>query len=180
MPPQTIAFMQRLSPQTRGGNCSYEEESGTTVASQERQDRQRGRHTNAAQQANQARHDETVRPLRPNGTHEYVSRLFPSRGEAKGFLRFFFTETNRKCPKWAEFNPPPTSGIAGPSTGTPALPGLGFNRGPQPSFGFAAVPSPLATSPPVVAMQDNEGNSAITQSGSGTKIKLSLNKLKKT
>jgi hypothetical protein len=61
-------------------------------------------------------------------------------------------------------SPPPT---------TPNLPNLGFNRGPQPSsFNFAAVSSPLATSPPVMAMQDNEAAPA-------PKIKLSLNKLKK-
>ncbi|TRM65919.1 hypothetical protein BD626DRAFT_486234 [Schizophyllum amplum] len=92
-------------------------------------------------------------------------------------------KTNRKCPRWAEFNsatppmpvPTPANTAAGPSGGatSPPPPGapMGFNRGP--AFGFpAAVPSPLATSPPVSAMDvdDDMGGS----SSQGPKLKLTL------
>ncbi|TFK77305.1 TAF1 transcription initiation factor TFIID subunit TAF1 [Pluteus cervinus] len=70
-------------------------------------------------------------------------------------------KTNRKCPRWAEFNsgtlpatPGPSSGSGPPAPGS-AVSNLAFNRGPSGSFGFpAAVPSPLATSPPMSAMED--------------------------
>ncbi|KAL0951477.1 hypothetical protein HGRIS_008165 [Hohenbuehelia grisea] len=86
-------------------------------------------------------------------------------------------KTNRKCPRWAEFNSgaapvPVTPSAASPPLGTPNLPNLGFNRGPSASFGFpAAVPSPLATSPPVLGEGDGPPP---TPSGSGPKIKLTL------
>ncbi|PPQ67135.1 hypothetical protein CVT25_005736 [Psilocybe cyanescens] len=86
-------------------------------------------------------------------------------------------KTNRKCPRWAEFNsgavPSTPSGSA--SSPQPAnLPNLGFNRGPlNPVFGHpVAVPSPLATSPPMSAMDDDIIPS--TPSASGPKIKLTL------
>ncbi|KAF8167697.1 TAF1 transcription initiation factor TFIID subunit TAF1 [Crassisporium funariophilum] len=90
-------------------------------------------------------------------------------------------KTNRKCPRWAEFNsgtvpaPPTPSGSAtSPPPSTANLPNLGFNRGPSTTaFGYgAAVPSPLATSPPMSAMDDDI--IPPTPSGSGPKIKLTL------
>ncbi|KAJ7040380.1 TAF1 transcription initiation factor TFIID subunit TAF1 [Mycena alexandri] len=86
-------------------------------------------------------------------------------------------KTNRKCPRWAEFNTPgpstPTGSAANapPTPGTPNLPG--FNRPAQnPLFGFpAAVPSPLATSPPVSGMAGEDPTPAPT---SVPKIKLTL------
>ncbi|TDL28234.1 TAF1, transcription initiation factor TFIID, subunit TAF1 [Rickenella mellea] len=102
-------------------------------------------------------------------------------------------KTNRKCPRWAEFNsgaPPiasPTgaspSGAGGALSPGAGLPNFGFNAGAaplvafrQPSFGgghAAAVPSPLATSPPVTAMDDENGL-PVSGSGSAPKIKLTL------
>ncbi|KAJ7161345.1 TAF1 transcription initiation factor TFIID subunit TAF1 [Mycena crocata] len=90
-------------------------------------------------------------------------------------------KTNRKCPRWAEFNTPgpstPTGSAASPAPlpGTPNLPNLGFNRGGlNPTFGFpAAVPSPLATSPPVSGMA-GESEPAPAASTSVPKIKLTL------
>ncbi|KAF8224254.1 atypical/TAF1 protein kinase [Tricholoma matsutake] len=73
-------------------------------------------------------------------------------------------KTNRKCPRWAEFNsgtapvtPTPSGSATSPPPTTGNLPNLGFNRGPSnASFGFpAAVPSPLATSPPMSAQEDD-------------------------
>ncbi|KAJ7926010.1 TAF1 transcription initiation factor TFIID subunit TAF1 [Mycena leptocephala] len=91
-------------------------------------------------------------------------------------------KTNRKCPRWAEFNTPgpstPTgSAVSPPAPGTPNLPNLGFNRGAlAPTFGFpAAVPSPLATSPPVSGMGGEDPTPAPTPSTSSVpKIKLTL------
>jgi len=87
-------------------------------------------------------------------------------------------KTNRKCPRWAEFNSgaapvPSTPGSATSPPATPNLPNLGFNRGlPSTTFGFgAAVPSPLATSPPVSAMEDHE---SVPPTISAPKIKLTL------
>ncbi|KAG6333706.1 hypothetical protein ID866_5389 [Astraeus odoratus] len=90
-------------------------------------------------------------------------------------------ETNRKCPRWAEFNSgtpplpvPPTSATSPPPM-TPGMPNLGgFNRPTQSaSFSFgAAVPSPLATSPPMSAMEEREAS--MTPSSSAPKIKLTL------
>ncbi|KAJ7786552.1 TAF1 transcription initiation factor TFIID subunit TAF1 [Mycena metata] len=89
-------------------------------------------------------------------------------------------KTNRKCPRWAEFNTPgpstPTGSAANPppTPGTPNLPG--FNRPAlNPLFGFpAAVPSPLATSPPVSGMAGEDPTPAPTPSTSVPKIKLTL------
>ncbi|KAJ7246290.1 TAF1 transcription initiation factor TFIID subunit TAF1 [Mycena haematopus] len=96
-------------------------------------------------------------------------------------------KTNRKCPRWAEFNTPgpstPPGSVAPPGTpaalpGTPNLPNLGFNRGgalAAPTFGFpAAVPSPLATSPPVSGMAGEDPAPAAVAAASVPKIKLTL------
>ncbi|KAK2461592.1 hypothetical protein APHAL10511_006055 [Amanita phalloides] len=85
-------------------------------------------------------------------------------------------KTNRKCPRWAEFNsgtapvpPTPTSSATSPPPMGGGLGGMGFNRPGGSSFGFpAAVPSPLATSPPLSAMDEDATPS------SGPKIKLTL------
>ncbi|KAF9015586.1 atypical/TAF1 protein kinase [Cyathus striatus] len=89
-------------------------------------------------------------------------------------------KTNRKCPRWAEFNSgtavapltPSSSAASAPVTST-AVPTLGFNRGPPGnSFGFpVAVPSPLATSPPVSAAEEDGGASS---TAGAPKIKLTL------
>ncbi|GLB35948.1 putative protein of unknown function (DUF3591) [Lyophyllum shimeji] len=92
-------------------------------------------------------------------------------------------KTNRKCPRWAEFNsgtapatPLPSGSGTSPPAVTANLPNLGFNRGPSTSaFGFpAAVPSPLATSPPMSGMAMDEDPVPPTPSGSNPKIKLTL------
>lgn len=89
-------------------------------------------------------------------------------------------KTNRKCPRWAEFNSgaAPTTPSGSGATPLPAanLPNLGFNRGPSSTaFGHpAAVPSPLATSPPMSAMAMDDDIIPPTPTASGPKIKLTL------
>ncbi|KAG6862165.1 hypothetical protein C0995_004247 [Termitomyces sp. Mi166 len=87
-------------------------------------------------------------------------------------------KTNRKCPRWAEFNSgtaPATPQASGSATSPPpvtaGLPNLGFNRGPSASFGHSvAVHSPLAMSPPMSGMDED----AVPPSGLNPKIKLTL------
>lgn len=103
------------------------------------------------------------RPVKPDTTrrcghcgqmgHMSTFFLVPFRMNARTKQNKTCAETNRKCPRWAEFN----SGAAPLPSSTPAatpsaLPGnLGFNRGPgTPAF----APSPLATSPPMMSMAD--------------------------
>jgi len=89
-------------------------------------------------------------------------------------------KTNRKCPRWAEFNSgappvPTTPSATSPPPVTPNTSSFsGFNKPSQNvSFGFnAAVPSPLATSPPVSAMEDVEPS--MTPSSAAPKLKLTL------
>ncbi|KAF8078829.1 TAF1 transcription initiation factor TFIID subunit TAF1 [Lyophyllum atratum] len=92
-------------------------------------------------------------------------------------------KTNRKCPRWAEFNsgtapatPLPSGSATSPPSATANLPNLGFNRGPSSSaFSFpAAVPSPLAASPSMSAMEMDEDPVPSTLSGLNPKIKLTL------
>jgi len=84
-------------------------------------------------------------------------------------------KTNRKCPRWAEFN----SGAQPPATPTPAAAAASGSAGSPPpltpslssSLGLGQnnslhVPSPLATSPPVIAASD--------ETPSAPKIKLTL------
>ncbi|EMD41835.1 hypothetical protein CERSUDRAFT_102229 [Gelatoporia subvermispora B] len=104
-------------------------------------------------------------------------------------------KTNRKCPRWAEFNSGqpalPTPAATSPPSAT--SPGSSFNfsggpeglfspgsnslRPPNSTLGFPGShgPSPLATSPPVMAMDDGD-DIPPTPSGSGPKIKLTLKK----
>ncbi|KAG6911599.1 hypothetical protein DXG01_011902 [Tephrocybe rancida] len=86
-------------------------------------------------------------------------------------------KTNRKCPRWAEFNSgtaPATPQASGSATSPPpvaaGLPSLGFKSS---TFGHpAAVPSPLAMSPPLSNM--DEDAVPPTPSGLNPKIKLTL------
>lgn len=100
------------------------------------------------------------------------------------------TETNRKCPKWAEYNGAAPPSLTPANTSPPQTPtvgsGPGFQQGPefpantpgpssiraQTQFGYAAaVPSPLATSPPFTAPDvANDGESSVP------KLKLTLKK----
>ncbi|PCH34054.1 atypical/TAF1 protein kinase [Wolfiporia cocos MD-104 SS10] len=103
-------------------------------------------------------------------------------------------KTNRKCPRWAEFNsgnpPLPTPSASSPPATSPGgSGGLGFGsdslfspgasgslRPPNASFSLGSHgPSPLATSPPVMAMDDDDDVPS-TPSASGPKIKLTLKK----
>lgn len=103
-------------------------------------------------------------------------------------------KTNRKCPRWAEFNsgspPLPTPAASSPPATSPGGPGFGFAGGsdslfspagatslrPNPSLTLGSHgPSPLATSPPVMAMDDDD-EVPPTPSGSGPKLKLTLKK----
>jgi len=94
-------------------------------------------------------------------------------------------KTNRKCPRWAEFNTPmppslsaPTpAGLGGPAMPSPAAGAskttAGF-RHPGGALAYqAAVPSPLATSPPMSA-PDPPSDGPGEGSSSGPKIKLTL------
>ena len=111
-----------------------------------------------------------------------------------------FLETNRKCPRWAEFNSgappiasatsPPGAASVPPGAGALSPPGLPFPAPPvaansplslsssftRPSASF--VPSPLATSPPVTAMETDEDAMTLhqQQAGGSTKVKLKLNR----
>ena len=113
-------------------------------------------------------------------------------------------ETNRKCPRWAEFNsgtpPMPTASASSPPATSPtaSTAGFGFGKGSESLFSPGALPSssgnsllrpptnaasasslaahgpsPLATSPPVMAMEDD---APATPSTSAPKIKLTLSK----
>ncbi|KAI0778747.1 atypical/TAF1 protein kinase [Trametes elegans] len=104
-------------------------------------------------------------------------------------------KTNRKCPRWAEFNqgapPPPTPSATSPTATSPTgTGGGGFGFGGQDSlytpgpsgslrpgqFAGSHGPSPLATSPPMMAMDEDEDEMPATPSGSAPKLKLSLKK----
>ncbi|TBU49318.1 hypothetical protein BD309DRAFT_882680 [Dichomitus squalens] len=104
-------------------------------------------------------------------------------------------KTNRKCPRWAEFNqgtpPLPTPSAASPPATSPTGTSGSFNfgagsealfspaassslrAGPSLSFPGSHGPSPLATSPPMVP--DDEDEMPATPSGA-PKIKLTLKK----
>ncbi|KAI0915203.1 hypothetical protein AcV5_010484 [Taiwanofungus camphoratus] len=108
-------------------------------------------------------------------------------------------KTNRKCPRWAEFN----SGVPlcrrlrlrallrlllrdrgcriwGSSESLFSAGGSNSLRPPNPSLNLGSHgPSPLATSPPMIAMdedEDDDGDVPPTASASGPKIKLTLKK----
>ncbi|KAI0828937.1 atypical/TAF1 protein kinase [Trametes gibbosa] len=103
-------------------------------------------------------------------------------------------KTNRKCPRWAEFNqgtpPLPTPSASSPPATSPT--GTGsftfggaadslYSPGPSSSlrpgaFGGTHGPSPLATSPPMMAADDDDEDLPATPSGSAPKLKLTLKK----
>ncbi|THG99871.1 hypothetical protein EW026_g2557 [Hermanssonia centrifuga] len=103
-------------------------------------------------------------------------------------------KTNRKCPRWAEFNsgaPPPTpstSAASPPATsptefgkGSESLfsPGASSNSLRPPGTLLAHGPSPLAMSPPVTAMDeddDDDGDFPPPTPSAAPKIKLTLKK----
>jgi len=129
-------------------------------------------------------HRKNAKIVKEGGTPMQLSRpLKPDTTRRCGHCgQMGHMKTNRKCPRWAEFNsgappvPATPASATSPPPMTPSAPGLsGFSRPSQnASFGFgAAVPSPLATSPPVSAMEDIEPS--LTPSGSSApKIKLTL------
>jgi len=103
-------------------------------------------------------------------------------------------KTNRKCPRWAEFNtdggpisassPPPPSASSPPASSSVAMspPSSSnlyvgresfFGAGPafrNPSYSIPAVPSPLATSPPLSAAANDWSNEVMSPgAGSGPK-----------
>lgn len=94
-------------------------------------------------------------------------------------MTLFLIETNRKCPRWAEFNsgtapaPATPTSVTSPPPNSAGMSSLsGFNRASG-TLGFGApVPSPLATSPPVSAMEDVD--LAAPGTPSAPKIKLTL------
>ena len=124
--------------------------------------------------------------LRSSWAHEYVC-YFTSRTP---FVLIIDAETNRKCPKWAEYNGAAPPSLTSANTSPPQTPtvgnGGGFQQGPdfsannpgpssiraQGQFNFAAaVPSPLATSTPFTASDAaDDGESSVP------KLKLTLKK----
>ena len=120
------------------------------------------------------------------------------------------TETNRKCPRWAEFNsgtpplptPPGAGGATSPPATSPTVPAAsgsfslgssnGVGGGPSESlfapgaagagalrpgaFAGSHGPSPLATSPPVMPMDEDEDEEVPATPSGAPKIKLTLGK----
>ncbi|KAH7107045.1 hypothetical protein BKA62DRAFT_685859 [Auriculariales sp. MPI-PUGE-AT-0066] len=101
-------------------------------------------------------------------------------------------KTNRKCPRWAEFNQPQPAGAPPPVPAIPSAPSpnkaASTGGGSTPVFAppaafrsqsfSTAVPSPLATSPPMSGAAD-EPIDLVEEAPSGTappKIKLKLNR----
>ncbi|KIK94115.1 hypothetical protein PAXRUDRAFT_828325 [Paxillus rubicundulus Ve08.2h10] len=128
-------------------------------------------------------HRKNAKIVKEGGTPMQLSRpLKPDTTRRCGHCgQMGHMKTNRKCPRWAEFNsgappvPATPASAASPPPMTPNAPSLsGFNRPSQnASFSFGvAVPSPLATSPPVSAMEDVDPT--LTPSGSAPKIKFTL------
>jgi len=101
-----------------------------------------------------------------------------------------FAETNRKCPRWAEFNQPLPPGATAPvptpapAAISPSKPGgsgstsLFAPPGGLRAGTFSSVPSPLATSPPMSGMDvdDVQMDDAPASSSAAPKIKLKLNR----
>ncbi|KAF7307124.1 DUF3591 domain-containing protein [Mycena indigotica] len=82
-------------------------------------------------------------------------------------------KTNRKCPRWAEFNTPGPNTPSGQPANSPSVPGRAINS----AFGFpAAVPSPLATAPPMSTEESAAPSPAASGSSTVPKLKLMLKK----
>ncbi|KAG9084077.1 hypothetical protein FS749_005511 [Ceratobasidium sp. UAMH 11750] len=93
-------------------------------------------------------------------------------------------KTNRKCPRWAEFNQPNSGAVGSPAppVATP-LGGAGSPANPSTSLPvrqssyFQAATSPLATSPPITADQEPDeysGRAFSPPAGTPTGLKLKL------
>jgi len=125
-------------------------------------------------------HRKNAKIVKEGGTPMQLSRpLKPDTTRRCGHCgQMGHMKTNRKCPRWAEFNsgtaPVPAAAPASATSPPPMTPSMsslsGFNRS---GFG-APVPSPLATSPPVSAMENVDSLLPHTPSGSAPKIKLTL------
>ncbi|KAG8711587.1 hypothetical protein FRC09_020515, partial [Ceratobasidium sp. 395] len=89
-------------------------------------------------------------------------------------------KTNRKCPRWAEFNQPnagPPTPAAGPGAGSPTNPSTNLPTRQGSSAYFPAATSPLATSPPITADQEPDeysGRAFSPPAGTPTGLKLKL------
>jgi len=129
-------------------------------------------------------HRKNAKIVKEGGTPMQLSRpLKPDTTRRCGHCgQMGHMKTNRKCPRWAEFNsgtapaPATPTSVTSPPPNSAGMSSLsGFNRASGSlSFG-APVPSPLATSPPVSAMEDYVDPAAPgTPSGSAPKIKLTL------
>ncbi|KAG9314188.1 TAF1 transcription initiation factor TFIID subunit TAF1 [Chiua virens] len=127
-------------------------------------------------------HRKNAKLVKEGGTPMQLSRpLKPDTTRRCGHCgQMGHMKTNRKCPRWAEFNSgaPPVPATPSAASPPPTTPGPssfgGFGKPSQnASFGFnAAVPSPLATSPPLSAMEDVDVS--MTPSSAAPKIKLTL------
>ncbi|KAF7303274.1 DUF3591 domain-containing protein [Mycena kentingensis (nom. inval.)] len=83
-------------------------------------------------------------------------------------------KTNRKCPRWAEFNTP--GGPGSPNAQAGSSNSIG-GRPLNPAFGFpAAVPSPLAAPPVSHPTPPPQEPPAAASTSSGPKLKLTLKK----
>ncbi|KAJ8496131.1 hypothetical protein ONZ45_g12574 [Pleurotus djamor] len=113
--------------------------------------------------------------------HRKNAKIIKEGGTPLQLNRPLKPDTTRRCGHCGQMGhmiPVTASASAGspPPPGSATLPGLGFNRAGSTPFGFpAAVPSPLATSPPMSAKADLDGMPPATPSTSGPpKIKLTL------
>lgn len=128
-------------------------------------------------------HRKNAKIVKEGGTPMQLSRpLKPDTTRRCGHCgQMGHMKTNRKCPRWAEFNsgtapaPATPTSVTSPPPNSAGMSSLsGFNRASG-ALGFGApVPSPLATSPPVSAMEDIDPAAPGTPSGSAPKIKLML------
>jgi len=126
-------------------------------------------------------HRKNAKIVKEGGTPMQLSRpLKPDTTRRCGHCgQMGHMKTNRKCPRWAEFNsgtapaPATPTSVTSPPPNSAGMSSLsGFNRASG-TLGFGApVPSPLATSPPVSAMEDVD--LAAPGTPSAPKIKLTL------
>ncbi|KAH9835861.1 atypical/TAF1 protein kinase [Rhodofomes roseus] len=172
----------------------------TGDAEKDRRARKRLEEEIARMKKNQERrlHRKNAKIVKEGGTPMQLNRpLKPDTTRRCGHCgQMGHMKTNRKCPRWAEFNsgnpPLPTPAATSPPAASPSTsagfvfsassdsmfsPGAsGSLRPPNPSLSLGGHgPSPLATSPPVMAM-DEDDEVPSTPSLSGPKLKLSLKK----
>ncbi|KZT74933.1 atypical/TAF1 protein kinase [Daedalea quercina L-15889] len=168
----------------------------TGDAEKDRRARKRLEEEIARMKKNQERrlHRKNAKIVKEGGTPMQLNRpLKPDTTRRCGHCgQMGHMKTNRKCPRWAEFNsgnpPLPTPAATSPSAASPsASGGFGFPssseglfspgasgslRPPNASSGLGGHgPSPLATSPPVIAMDEDDETPS-----SGPKLKLTLKK----